>query len=379
MADPPDFAAAGLLDGLEDEGARAARLELLQQLHDAGVPLDELRQAAHEDRLALLPVELLFARELRYTAREVAERAGLPLEFLMRTQQAFGMSVSDPDERTFSEEGLKAAERAARFRAAGLPEEGMIEISRVLGVSMARLAEAMRALVAEAVRPAAESEHDLGLRYAALARDLVPELGPLMESALMAHMVDQIRTDAVSRAELAGEALPGARPVAVAFADLVGFTRLGESRPVDELGAVAGRLAEMAQGVAVHPVRLVKTIGDAAMLVSPHVPPLLDAALGLVDAADAEGDEFPQLKAGVAAGPALNRGGDWYGHAVNLASRVTGIARPGSVLCTREVRDAAGDNGYRWSATRERRLKGISEPMRLFRVRRDEAGADSGG
>jgi adenylate cyclase len=372
MAGTPDFAAEGLLDGLEDENARQARLNLLEQLHADGASLEELRRAVAEDRLALLPVEMLFARESLYSAEEVAERAGLPLEFLLRTQQAFGMSVADPKERTFSEEGLKAAERAARFRDAGLPEEGMIEISRVLGVSMARLAEAMRALTAEAVQPAAENEHDLGLRYAALARDLVPELGPLMESALMAHMVDQIRTDAVTRAELAGEPLPGTREVAVAFADLVGFTRLGETRPVDELGAVAGRLAELAQGAAEPPARLVKTIGDAAMLVSPDVPPLLDAALDLVDAADAAGEEFPQLKAGLAVGPALNRGGDWYGHAINLASRVTDIARPGSVLTTKEVREAAGDEAYRWSFARERKVKGLREPVPLFRARRRE-------
>ena len=70
---------------------------------------------------------------------------------------------------------------------------------------------------------------------------------------------------------------------------------------------------------------------------------MLELALELVDAADAEGDDFPQLRVGMASGPALSRGGDWYGRPVNLASRVTGIARPGSVLATREVRDAAAD------------------------------------
>ena len=66
-------------------------------------------------------------------------------------------------------------------------------------------------------------------------------------------------------------------------------------------------------------------------------------ALRLVEAA--EEAELPSLRAGIALGPALLRAGDYYGHSVNIASRVTGIARPGSVLCTEEVRDAAGDDG----------------------------------
>ena len=87
-------------------------------------------------------------------------------------------------------------------------------------------------------------------------------------------------------------------------------------------------------------MRLVKTIGDAALLVGPDATTLLELALELIDAADAEGEDFPQLRVGMAAGAALSRAGDWYGRPVNLASRVTAIARPGSVLATREVRDA---------------------------------------
>ena len=96
---------------------------------------------------------------------------------------------------------------------------------------------------------------------------------------------------------------------------------------------------------------------------------LLELALDLVDAAAAEGDDFPQLRVGMAAGPALSRAGDWYGRPVNLASRVTAIARPGSVLATREVRDAASED-YRWSPAGARSLKGVDGPVRLYRARR---------
>ena len=370
MAAAPDFEAEGLLEGLDGD-ERAARLELLGQLAEAGFSLDELREAAGQDRLALLPVERELRREGRYSAREVAEMADIPLEFLGRIQQAFGMPVIDPDEQAFTEEGLAAARRAAEFRRFGLPEEGMVEVTRVIGQSMSRLAEAIRALVYEAVMPAASGEHDIGLRYAAAARELMPELAPMLYDALTAHLAEQIRGDVLSRAEEAsGRALPGARDMGVAFADLVGFTRLGQARPLEDLGALADRLAELAQERARPPVRLVKTVGDAAMLVSPEPGALLDSVLSLVEAADAEGGEFPQLKAGVDFGPVLSRGGDWYGHTVNVASRVTGTARAGSVLCTHDLRDAVDGDGYRWSFAGERKLKGVRETVKLHRARR---------
>jgi adenylate cyclase len=379
MAGEKEFEAAGLLEGLEGEG-RAARLDLLGQLHDAGFTVEQLRAAIEEDRLALLPVEGVLTREDVYTAREVADRAGIPLKFLERIQQAFGLPILDPDAKAFSEAGLAAAQRAAGFRDFGLPEDGMIEVTRVIGQSMASLAEAIRGLINVALIPrnedSAASERDLGLGYAAVARELLPQLEPLLHDALTAHLLDQIRGDVVARAELAaGHALPGAREVAVGFADLVGFTRLGEARPADELGAVADRLAELAQAAIRPPTRLVKTIGDAAMLVSPDPEALLDSTLRLVEAAEEESDEFPQLKAGLAYGPALNRGGDWYGHTVNVASRVTGVARAGSVLCTEPMQDATGA-GWRWSFAGERKLKNVQEPLKLFRARRDEAPAD---
>jgi adenylate cyclase len=306
----------------------------------------------------------------------VAELAGVPLELLARIQQAFGMPILDPDAKSFTDEGLAAARRVAVFKDFGLPEDGMVEVARVIGQSMARLAEAIRGLVNQALIPregeGTISERDLGLRYAAVARELLPEVQPMLSDALTAQLRDQIRSDVVARAELAsGHALPGARDVAVGFADLVGFTRLGEARPVDELGAVADRLAELAQGAARPPVRLVKTIGDAAMLVSPDADALLDALLALVQAAEEQGQDFPQLKAGVSFGPALSRGGDWYGHTVNVASRVTDVARAGSVLATEAMRDAAGAQ-WRWSFAGERKLKNIREPVKLFRARRDE-------
>ena len=372
----PDFAAEGLLEGLEDEGERDARLSLLRQLHEAGVPLEELRRAVAEERLAVLPVELVLGGEVAYTPRELAAEVGIDLGMLQRARQALGLPISDPDEQVLTREDLEAARRGLRMLEAGLPEDQAVEFLRVVGQATARVAAAVRAMFGQSLVRPGDTELELGSRFAQAARALGPDLGRTLEYAAAVHLREQLRRDVVTRAEReAGKILPGARSVAVGFADLVGFTRLGAELAVDELGAVADRLAGMAVEVAQEPVRLVKTIGDAAMLVCPDTPPLLDAVLDLVEAAEGQGEEFPQLKAGVALGPAINRGGDWYGHTVNLASRVTGVARPGSVLATGEVRDQ-GRDAYRWSFAGPKRLKGIAERVQLYRVRRLSDGDD---
>jgi len=122
-----------------------------------------------------------------------------------------------------------------------------------------------------------------------------------------------METEAVNASErAAGKPLPGARQVTVAFADLVGFTRLGEVVSAEVLGHLAGRLAHLARDLTAPPVRFIKTIGDAVMLVCPDPEPLLDTVLKLVEVVDTDND-FPRLRAGVASGMAVSRAGDWFG------------------------------------------------------------------
>ena len=165
---------------------------------------------------------------------------------------------------------------------------------------------------------------------------------------------------------------------AVVFADLVGFTELGETVPVAELGGLAGRLSRLAGEVVEPPVRVVKLIGDAVMLVSPDARAAVATAIELVEAAARE-DDFPQLRAGVAFGPAVNRWGDWFGGTVNLANRLTERARPGAVLVTEPAHDAAGEDAFAWSEAGEKRLKGLSAPVTAYRARRLDHDEATGG
>lgn len=367
-----DFESEGLLDGVDSENERAARVELLRQLVAEGVPLTDLRQAASEDRLALLPVELVFTRDCRYTIGEIAEKVDLSEEFLRRDLQALGLPRLGPAERFFSDADVEGAMTVKGLLDAGVSEEDLLELARVSGRGLARLAETVLGVLAPLFIRAGDTEHDLGLRYADAGMRLGPLMGPSLETPLRLHIREVIRREVVGRAERASGRLPGSREVTVCFADLVGFTSLSEALDVAALGDVTGRLETMATDVAAPPVRLVKMIGDAAMLVSPDAGALLAAALALVEAAEEAGGDFPRLRAGVAKGPALWRSGDWYGRPVNLASRVTAVAGPGSVVATRAVRDATGHD-YHWSPPQARTFKGIEGVVQLFRLNRVDA------
>jgi adenylate cyclase len=215
-------------------------------------------------------------------------------------------------------------------------------------------------------------EHDLARRYETVARELMPLAAPWMEHVFRLHLLQVLREDAITREQLAAGRLDDTQDTAVAFADLVGFTSLGESAPLEELSGVAGRLGELTGELVEPPVRFVKQIGDAVMLVSPDAPRLVDTVVRLVDATG-EDESFPALRGGIAFGPAVNRWGDWYGAPVNLASRLTARARPASVLATAEIRDRAQE-GWTWSAAGPKKFKGLSAPVKTFRVRRAEPG-----
>jgi adenylate cyclase len=364
-----DFEAVGLLDGLDGE-AREARRELLERLAGEGVPIEELRAAIAAGRLTLLPVERAFGGTgPQYTPREVAEVSGVELDLLERAAAALGIPYPDPDQKALNEADLEAARRMRTLRDTGLPEEGILQVARTIGRATARIAEANRELSVRTLMQPGDTERDLALRFAAAAEYMQPLVEPVLVYALRAHMLEQIRRDVIGAADLASGEMGATSEVSVCFADLVDFTKLGEEIAPEQLGAVAGRLEEMATAAVEPPVRLVKVIGDAVMLISTETEPLTAAALTLVEAADQEAEEFPRLRAGIARGAALTQAGDYYGRPVNLASRITAVAKPGSVLVD-EAAKLAAPEGLEYSYAGERRLKGFDSRFKLYRVRR---------
>jgi adenylate cyclase len=362
-----DFDQSELLDGLEGED-RQARLKLLERLAQDGAEVEELQQAVQEDRLALLPLERVLGGH--HTAREVAEQAGIEVEWLLRVRRALGLPEARSDERVFSDDDVKASQALKLLIDAGLPENGLIESTRVLGEGMSRFAATITAMFAQTFLERGDSELDVALRYEAMATELTPATEPILAAALSAHLRENTRRAMLGRAQREAGSPETNQEVVVCFADLVGFTALGGQIAAEELGSLAGRLAELAAEVAAEPVRLVKTIGDAAMFVSPQAAPMIAAALALVEAV--EEAELPSLRTGLASGSALQRAGDWYGNPVNIASRVTAIARPGSVLCTEDVRNLAVEE-FVWSYAGRHRIKGVNEQLPLHRARPPES------
>ena len=364
-----DWEAEGLLEGLEDEQARAARRELLDHLHDeAGCSVGELRQAVAEDRLVLLPVERLLSGEATYSQREIAEESGLALARLVEFRQALGLAVPDADAEVLTEVDLETAKDAAALAEAGFPFDDTLEVTRVLGRGMVRYAYALRVLFAQTFLEPGDSEVELARRLERAAGELTPLSGRMLDHVFLLHMRQLLRNDYIGLAERTAGKVSDTSDTAVAFADLVGFTELGETVDVEELGGLAGRLAKLASSVVEPPVRVVKQIGDAVMLVSPDARAAVRACLELVERAEAE-DDFPPLRAGVAYGPAVNRWGDWFGSTVNVASRLTARARPNAVLVTEAVREQAGEDALTWSAAGEKKLKGLNRPLKTFRPR----------
>jgi adenylate cyclase len=168
-----------------------------------------------------------------------------------------------------------------------------------------------------------------------------------------------------------GERAPGSLPncqyVAVAFVDLVTFTELGEMLPPDQPENLAGRLAELAEDIAVSPVRFVKTFGDAVMLVSTDTVLLIDALFELIGAAAAKG--LPPLRAGVAAGLAVSSAADGFGSLVKAAIQVTHLALPATVLATDTARrSSSGADNLTWRPAGSHHLRGVPGQVELFGV-----------
>ncbi|MGE2717462.1 adenylate/guanylate cyclase domain-containing protein [Mycolicibacterium litorale] len=358
-----------LLDGLTGP-ARAERAELIEWLLGRGFTATEVRDATSP--MLLAPRRHVGDDGVYVSAREISEKYGIDLDLLQRVQRAMGLSrVDDPDAAVHLRADAEAAAHAQRFVEFGLDADQVVQVVRVLSEGLAKAAEVMRYTAFAAVLTPGASEVEIARKSEALVSELAPQLGPMIQEMLLLQLRHAMETEAVSATERAkGVPLPGARQVSIMFADLVGFTRLGEALPPDKLELLARRLGDLARELAVAPVRFVKTIGDAVMLVSPEPATLLEAGLALLDAAQDDVD-FPRLRVGLASGEAVSRAGDWFGSPVNVASRVTGAARPGTVLVSQSIRDAVGDDArFSWSFAGARHLKGIKGEVKLFRARR---------
>ncbi len=374
-----------LLDGLTGR-ARAERAELIPWLLEQGISVEQIRESFAP---MLLSARRVLGDDGTYvSARQISEQVGLDLDELNRFHRASGLpQVDDPDALVFMRPDADTAVHIKRFLELGIDADHLLTVVRVLADGLSNAAEVMRSAALGPVLYPGVTELEIATGSQALVSVAAPMLGPMIQDMLLMQLRHAAETDAINASERrAGAPLPGARLVACAFADLVGFTRLGEELPPEGIELLANRLAEIAREAVVAPVRLIKTIGDAVMFVSTDTAALLDVMLALIETADVD-ELLPQLRVGVAYGPAVSRAGDWFGSPVNLASRVTSAARPGSVLVAESAREQiADDDRYLFSFAGSRRLRGVISDVKLYRVRlapisggADLGGADLGG
>lgn len=356
-----------LLDGLVGH-TRHERAQLVEWLLERGFTADRIRDSLVP---MLLPTNRVFGDDGAYvSAREISEVTGIELKVLQRLQRAAGLpKIDDPDAAVLPRADALAAARAAVFLDLGLNVEDTVDVVKVLTVGLRRAAAMMRQPAFGAIARLGTSELQFAKVAEELARVAAPLLGPFVEGLLRLQLRHLFEEEQISAAERTAGKLPGARYVAVAFADLTGFTLLGETLPPEELARLASRLADVALDIAQPPVWFIKTIGDAVMLASADTIGLIDAILEILEVAGTDG--LPQLRAGVASGLAVTHAGDWFGSPVNVASRVTDLAAPGTVLVAASARETGQrDTRFAWLSIGTQSLRGVPAPVELFRVER---------
>lgn len=372
-----DYDRAGLLDGL-DADARRTRVTVLLSLASDGVDVDTMREAIEHDRLELLLLERTLRPDDGVSLNDICAAAGLGLDVVRPWFQALGRPIAaDPDDPVYTDEDVEIAQRILRYRELGFTDDELLPVVRAIGRGVLNIADALAGLLGDALMASGEPEPETALRYAVEARSIAETDSLHLVHLVSVALAERIRSHALAAEESHAARLRGAQEVTVCFADLVGFTDLGESISAAELSAIAELLPAAATEAITRPVRLAKTIGDAVMLVSPDPVALVAVAVDLVERWSSADDGRPSLRVGIAQGVGVPHAGDWFGPPVNLASRITQTARPGHVTVTAAVQEALVAAGperapFRWRPAAPRKFKGVRGAQRLYRVERTD-------
>jgi adenylate cyclase len=346
--------------------AAVAHARIVARLRERGYSLDALRDAAHAGRLAYGYLEDLFPTPARTrTLAEAADECGLEPELIRRIWTAAGFASESLEQ--IGEDDLQLLRYMAAVLAAGFPLVAFLQLVRVYGQALAQIADAEVKLFHLYVHEPLMRDGVPGLEIAeameGMASELLPLASPIMDRVhqrMLQHFVGQ---DIVGHLELegAGDEL-GRLRAAIAFADLAGYTRLTEEAGEEEALDVVERFVESVEDTLPEEARVIKTIGDEVMIVGADPGALVDWAVNF-QALNAGRRPLPRI--GVHAGETLYRDGDYYGRAVNLASRVGARAAGGEVLVTEPVVEAAGGH-LGFEPIGEVKLKGFTAATALY-------------
>jgi adenylate cyclase len=367
---------AGVIPGAQDgtwTPAAASHARVVARLRERGHPLDEIREATESGRLAFGYLEdLLPTPQADLSLEDAAEETGLEPALIERIFSTIGFSTGSIER--ISQDDLQFLRYAAATLAAGFPLVAFLQMCRVYGQAMAQVADAEVRLFHLYVHEPLMREGVPGMEMAeemeGLARELLPLASPIMDhlhQRFLAHFVEQ---DVIGHMETdlgEGQLDLGRLRVAIAFADLAGYTRLTEEQGEEEAVGAVERFVEAVEHTLPDDARVIKTIGDEVMIVGSDPAALVDWAVGFQSLMD----ERPLPRIGIHHGETLYRDGDYYGREVNLAARVAARSAGGEVIVTRPVVEASGPH-LEFARIGEVRLKGFSEPTELFLARAGE-------
>lgn len=356
--------------------AAAAQGRIVARLRERGHSLDAIRAASADGRLAFgYAEELLPAAEGGVPLAQVAKDTGLEPALIRRILSSLGYP-----ERTVEripEREVALLRRAAEALDAGFPLVALLQVVRVYGQALAQIADAEVRLFHLYVHEPLMRDGVPGLEIAEqieqLAGALLPLTSPLMDLVHQRFLRHFLEQDVIGHMELEtafdGELGDlGRLRVAIAFADLAGYTRLTEEIGEEEAVGSVERFVEAVELTLPDDARVVKTIGDEVMVVSADGGALVDWAVGFQQLYT----DRPRPRIGVHVGDVLYREGDYYGREVNLAARVVARAGASEVLVTRPIVNLAGTH-LAFERIGEVRLKGFMHSTELFLARSAEA------
>jgi adenylate cyclase len=302
--------------------------------------------------------------------RDVSQAAGVSLLSARKFWRALGFPIVSDEDEAFTDEDVAALRSVTGLVRDGLMDEATaLGMTRAVGRSVDRLATWQVQLLAEYVAgldaesaAVATADRAAARRTAELFADIADRLEPLVVYAWRRQAASAL-TRIIADAEPEGhdrDHEPMTTVRAVGFADLVSFTRVVRRLSERELAALVQRFEAVASDVVTaHGGRVVKTVGDEVLFVASPGAPAAEIALGVAEEIGRD-DLLPEVRVGMSTGPVVGRLGDVFGTTVNRASRLTALARPGTVLVdVATVHSLSDVPGVEVQQLRGRSLRGI--------------------
>jgi adenylate cyclase len=353
---PGDIVRARVINGLVRSGIAVESIAVAVERGD--FPLETFDLESYSTRFADLSND---------TFASLAEKTGVPLELLMVIREAIGYAQPSPGDRVREDE-LRVIPGIQRQLDRGFKPASIERWLRVYGDSLRRMAETEGSWwIEEIMMPIFAAGVDVPQRIDEASRWGI-ELTQMIDAAVISmyhahqeHVWSQnIFEGLEEQLDRAGLRSKMELPPAMCFLDMTGYTRMTEQRGDEAAAELATSMARMvARTSREHGGKLVKWLGDGVMFYYREPGPGVLAALKMMDGITASG--LPPAHVGIHAGPVLFQEGDYFGRTVNIASRIAAYARPGEILVSQEVVDAAQLEGVTFLSIGPADLKGVGE------------------